>query len=150
MKRKYLAAIVVVILFAGLAEMFVPSNTVQGIVLDDTFYTGQSISNNFRYRYLVKSSLSGDENSFAELINFWCGGGAGCYDHGHVLIQILIKIGDEKFSIMIKKLNNVDKSYLISLLQAGQEYGLKKDVHFLKINYPNTMIILQNPNKSDF
>ena len=72
---------------------------------------------------LIKQSVKKDEKSLAKLINFWCGGGAGCYDLGFVITQIISKIGEEEFVIMTNKLSTYNKTILVVLIRAGLEYG---------------------------
>lgn len=96
---------------------------VEGIEIGHNLYDTQGYSKNKELINLIKQSLKKDEKSLAKLINFWCGGGAGCYDLGIVMTQIISKIGEDEFVIMTNKLSTDDKTMLVSLIGAGLEYG---------------------------
>jgi hypothetical protein len=96
---------------------------VEGILIGSTLYESQTHSQNKELRLLIKHTLNKDEKALAELNDFGCGGGAGCYDLGFVVTQIAYKIGEEDFMAMVKKLDNKEIRDLESLVVAGLEYG---------------------------
>ncbi len=96
---------------------------VEGIEIGHNLYDTQGYSTNKELINLIKLSLKKDEKSLAKLINFWCGGGAGCYDLGFVITQIISKIGEDEFAIMTNKLSTDNKTMLVALIRAGLEYG---------------------------
>ena len=96
---------------------------VEGIKIGHNLYDTRGYSTNKELVNLIKQSLKKDEKSLAKLINFWCGGGAGCYDLGIVITQIISKIGEDEFVIMTNKLSTDDKEMLVALIRAGLEYG---------------------------
>ena len=96
---------------------------VEGIKIGHNLYDTRGYNTNKELVNLIKQSLKKDEKSLAKLINFWCGGGAGCYDLGIVITQIISKIGEDEFVIMTNKLSTDDKKMLVALIRAGLEYG---------------------------
>ena len=98
-------------------------NEVEGIEIGHNLYDTQGYSTNKELINLIKQSVKKDENSLTKLINFWCGGGAGCYDLGFVITQIISKIGEDEFVIMTNKLSTDNKAMLVVLIGAGLEYG---------------------------
>ena len=98
-------------------------NEVEGIKIGHNLYDTRGYSTNKELINLIKQSLKKDEKSLAKLINFWCGGGAGCYDLGFVITQIISKVGEDEFVIMTNKLSTDDKTMLVALIRAGLEYG---------------------------
>jgi hypothetical protein len=133
----------ILILIVGLLGFFIaPRDTAQGIELGGTLYAGQSVFDNLQYRLLMKHTLHGDTGALESLVKFDCGGGAGCYDHGEVLVQLLRQIGDAKFSTMAKKLRKETKDELCSLLAAGFEYGSTIQPAEREVRFPMTTKVL--------
>ena len=97
--------------------------SVQGIVICETLSKNQSYSKNIKLQGLIKRVLEKDSSALVELINFDCGGGAGCYDLGYIITQIIYQISEEDFIVMMSALSSVDKSRLQELILAGLEYG---------------------------
>jgi len=139
------------VIIVGLLAFFtVPRDTSLGIKLGGTHYAWQSTVGNFHYRLLMARTLHGDSSALESLVNFDCGGGAGCYDHGEVLVQLLNKVGDAKFSLMVKELRTESKYVLHSLLAAGFEYGSTVQVSDSEVRFPMTSGVLaeiQPPHK---
>lgn len=96
---------------------------VQGIVIDHTLYENLSISKQSELKTIVRETLSKNEKALSKLTNFWCGGGAGCYDLGFIMTQIIYKMGEQEFIKMVNKLNRNETNELSSLISAGLEYG---------------------------
>lgn len=133
----------ILIFVVGLLGFFIaPRDTAQGIELGGTLYAGQSVFDNLQYRLLMKNTLHGDAGALESLVKFNCGGGAGCYDHGEVLVQLLRQIGDAKFSSMAKKLRTETKGELRSLLAAGFEYGSTFRPTEREVRFPMTNKVL--------
>jgi hypothetical protein len=74
------------------------------------------------------------------LTEFWCGGGAGCYDLGFVTTQLVYRIGENDFMKMAEKLTEKQKNELRDLLSVGFEYG----------NYTDKNIVTEFPNLNRF
>ena len=98
-------------------------NEVEGILIDQTLYVNQTLSKNKELRQLIKQTLNKDEKALAKLNDFWCGGGAGCYDLGFVITQIIYRQGEQEFMTMVDKLNYNEIIGLEGLIMAGLEYG---------------------------
>jgi hypothetical protein len=109
-------------LVAGLTLSSCRQNEVDGILIDHTLYENQSLSDNRELRQLIHQTLNKDEKALAKLNNFWCGGGAGCYDLGFIVTQIIYRIGEKEFSSMVEKLSKEETNSIESIM-AGLEYG---------------------------
>ena len=114
---------VIFILTIGLTLTSCKHNEVDGILIDHTLYVNQSIERNKELRQLIRQTLNKDEKALANLNNFWCGGGAGCYDLGFIVTQIIYRIGENDFIEMINKLESKQIYGLEGLIIAGLEYG---------------------------
>jgi len=98
-------------------------NEVNGIIISRTLYENQSLSENRKLRKLIRQTLNKDEKSLSLLNNFWCGGGAGCYDLGFIITQIIFKLGEQEFIKMANKLDNKELTRLEDFIKVGLEYG---------------------------
>ena len=98
-------------------------NEVGGIIIGNTLYENQSVSDNRKLRKLVCQTLNKDEKALSILNNFQCGGGAGCYDLGFIVTQIIYRLGEQEFINMVSKLNSEEYISLKSLIEVGLEYG---------------------------
>jgi hypothetical protein len=111
---------------------------VNGIEIGQDLYIGQSIEENKNLSELITQTLNKDSNALSELTEFWCGGGAGCYDLGFVFTQIVYRIGETDFIKMAEKLTEKQKSSLKGFLDVGFEYGdyenKKSETEFPKLN----------------
>jgi hypothetical protein len=113
----------VVTFIIGLTLVSCKQNEVEGILIDHTLYVHQSFSQNKELRQLIQQTLNRDENALKKLKDFYCGGGAGCYDLGFIITQIIYKLGEKDFMIMVGKLEKKDIIGLEGLIMAGLEYG---------------------------
>jgi hypothetical protein len=112
-----------VTLIVGLTLTSCRQNEVDGIIIGDTLYENQSITENRKLRQLIRQTLDKDEKALVELNDFWCGGGAGCYDLGFVVTQIIYRLGEKDFMTIVAKLDNNKTNELEDLIMAGLEYG---------------------------
>lgn len=96
---------------------------VDGIEIGQGLYVGQSLEQNKKLSELITQTLNKDSNALSELTDFWCGGGAGCYDLGLVFTQIVYRIGETDFIKMAEKLTEKQKGSLKGFLDVGFEYG---------------------------
>jgi hypothetical protein len=120
---KNLRKIILTTFIIGLTFVSCKQNEVEGILIDQTLYVNQTLSKNKELRQLIKQTLNKDEKALAKLNDFWCGGGAGCYDLGFVITQIIYRQGEQEFMTMADKLNYKEIRGLESLIMAGLEYG---------------------------
>jgi len=119
----YLIRTISIAFIFGLTLTSCKQNEVDGIIIERTLYIHQSFSKNRELRKLISQTLNKDEKALAKLNNFWCGGGAGCYDLGYVVTQIIYRLGEPDFIIMADKLDRKDIPELEGLIMAGLEYG---------------------------
>ena len=118
-----LRKIILTTFIIGLTLVSCKQNEVEGILIDQTLYVNQTLSKNKELRQLIKQTLNKDEKALVKLNDFWCGGGAGCYDLGFVITQIIYKQGEQEFMTLVDKLKYKEIRELGSLIMAGFEYG---------------------------
>jgi hypothetical protein len=114
---------IILIITIGLTLISCKQNEVDGIFIDHTLYENQSLEKNRELRQLIRQTLNKDEKALAKLNDFWCGGGAGCYDLGFIVTQIIYRLGDKDFTEMVAKLDENELTGLEGLIMAGLEYG---------------------------
>jgi len=112
-----------VTLIIGFILISCKQNEVDGIFIDHTIYENQTLKKNQELRQLIRQTLNKDTKALAKLNDFWCGDGAGCYDLGFIITQIIYRIGENDFIKMATKLDSKQISRLESLIMAGLEYG---------------------------
>lgn len=146
--------IIIIILSIGLILTSCKQNQVEGISIDHTLYVHQSLEENQELRQLIRQTLNKDEKALAKLNDFWCGGGAGCYDLGFIVTQIIYRLGEKDFTEMVVKLGNNETNGLVSLIRAGLEYGDndkdgKMDNKSIEIEFPELLKLLETkkPNR---
>jgi len=113
----------ITIFLLGLAVPSCQQKEVNGIWIGETLYENQSFVKQQELRQLIRQTLNKDEKALAKLCGFWCGGGAGCYDLGFVVTQIIYSIGEKDFIAMASTLDKEQSATLESLIMAGLEYG---------------------------
>ena len=111
------------IFILGLGFNSCKQNEVNGIVIGHTLSENQSLSENRELIQLIKDALNLNKQAIPKLINFPCGGGAGCYDLGFVVTQIIYQIGEDEFNKMVLLLDTNDINELRGLVMVGLEYG---------------------------
>ncbi len=116
-------------------------NEVNGIEIGHTLFTNQSLGENKKLTDLITQTLNKDSKALSELTGFWCGGGAGCYDLGIILSQIVYKMGESEFIKIASELESDRKKSLKGLLNAGLEYGYEPD-RKIEIEFQNLNKIL--------
>ena len=114
---------IVLILVIGINFTSCKQNKVNGITIGTTLYDNQTFEENQELRKLVRQTLNKDQNALVKLNDFWCGGGAGCYDLGFILTQIVYRLGENDFNTMLKKIDGKHFAGLESLIKVGLEYG---------------------------
>lgn len=111
---------------------------VEGIEIGQDLYIGRSLKENKKLSELITQTLNKDSNALSELTEFWCGGGAGCYDLGNILSEIVYKMGESEFIELVSELDSEQKLNLNGLLRAGLEYGYrpnrKIEIEFQNLN----------------
>lgn len=134
-------------LLIGMMIFSCKPNEVEGIKIGDTLNTHLDFQTNRKLRMLISKTLEKDEQALTKLNQFWCGGGAGCYDLGFIITQIIYKLGENEFVWMLNQLKDVDKKNLKSLVMAGLEYGDndkdgRMDRKTIETEFPNILKIL--------
>jgi hypothetical protein len=109
---------------------------VDGIEIGQDLYVGQSLKQNKKLSELITRTLNKDSSALSELTEFWCGGGAGCYDLGFVITQLVYRIRENDFIKMAEKLTKKQKGSLSGFLSVGFEYG----------NYTDKNVVTEFPN----
>jgi hypothetical protein len=96
---------------------------VDGIIIGDTLFVHQSISENNRMENLINKALKNDKNAIVDLTEFPNGGAASSYDLGYVITQIIYRIGEENFARTIINMPNKKLGNIEGLIAVGLEYG---------------------------
>ncbi|MFW2178237.1 MULTISPECIES: hypothetical protein [unclassified Moraxella] len=99
---------------------------VEGIKIggvDGALFYNSTVGENQKLVDLIKRALAKDKTAIKDLLNFNCGGGAGCYDLGFIFSQLVFKIGEDEFIRLIDGFSEDDKSALKFFISAGLEYG---------------------------
>jgi hypothetical protein len=138
----------------GLILVSCKQNEVEGILIDHTLYENQSLAKNKELRQLIQETLKQDEKALAKLNNFWCGGGAGCYDLGFIVTQIIYKKGKQDFMTMVDKLKYKEISRLENLIMVGLEYGDndkdgKMDNKRIENEFPELLELLKSKRENE-
>lgn len=120
---KKLIKIALTTFIIGLTLVSCKQNKVEEILIAPALYENQTLAKNKELRQLIRQTLNKDEKALTKLSDFWCGGGAGCYDLGFVITQIIYRQGEQEFMTMVEKLNKKEICGLESLITAGLEYG---------------------------
>ena len=89
------------------------------------------------YCKLLNSSLSGNEDSIKEISLLEFGDAVG-YDHGSVIVDLILEIGEEKYLRSIFMISKEEKYLINSYLDVGLIYGNnpKVDKKDLKSTFP--------------
>lgn len=77
---------------------------------------------NIDYCKLLNEATNGNESSIKEIALLKIYDGAA-YDHGAVLVDLIEKIGEDKFIQSIRTINNIEKKWIKGYLEAGIKYG---------------------------
>ena len=124
---------------------------VDGIIIGDTLFVHQSVSENMRMVKLIKKALENDKRAIAELTEFPNGGAASSYDLGYVITQIIYRIGEENFAKAIfeipsKKLSNIEGLIDVGLEYGDNDYDGKRDNRRMENEFPklNQMLLKKN------
>lgn len=147
-----LKKIILTTFIIGLTFVSCKQNEVEGIFIDQTLYENQTYSKNKELRQLIKQTLNKDEKALVKLNDFWCGGGAGCYDLGFIVTQIVYRLGEKDFMLMVEKIEYKKIRGLEGLISAGLEYGDndkdgKMDNKRIENEFPKLFELLKSKNR---
>ncbi len=120
---------------------------VEGIKIGDTLLVHQTQTQNQELIKAIQKTIKLDESGLDKLVNFECGGGAGCYDLGFVFSQIIYKIGEDKFVNLVRQIEPNKINGLKGLIEVGLEYGDndndgEMDNKKIELEFPNLNSIL--------
>jgi hypothetical protein len=96
---------------------------IEGVEIGKTLLENQNFAENKKLDTIIRTTLKGDFNSLRRLNHFPCGDGAGCYDKGFIITQIIYKIGENNFNKMVDNLDRKELYGIEDYIQAGLEYG---------------------------
>lgn len=121
---KKIAFVLGLLLLAITTHIYYVFRSIEGVNVSNVAGSMQISVEGYKYhRHLRLLLVEQDPDALRYLINADCGGGAGCYEHGMTLVQVLIKLGDSSFSGILPKLRKEESERLLNLLSAGHEYG---------------------------
>ena len=97
-----------------------PCLEVQGIRINEqlSFLAYQQCD----YCGLIDQAIAGDCESMRELSSLYFDGGYS-YEHGEVMVAIVLKVGEERFAKCVTDWPGNEKSRLLVRLEVGLEYG---------------------------
>jgi len=98
-------------------------DSTQSIQIGYDLYVHQDYSENKELIKLIERTLKQDSQALSELISFPCGGGAGCYDLGYVITQIIYKTGEDNFLKLVERIDKKKYPELLGMIRVGLEYG---------------------------
>ncbi|MBS9779557.1 MAG: hypothetical protein KGV51_02920 [Moraxellaceae bacterium] len=138
---------VILMLYLTSCSNGIKTEEVRGIEISGTLFANQSYRSNQQLAKLIERALDKDKSAIVKIANFNCGGGAGCYDLGYVLSQIVYQLGEDEFTNLIKNFSPLDKGRIEMLLRCGLEYGDndydgKMDNTTLEVAFPTLSKVL--------
>jgi len=107
--------------FAG-ANLKLYKNEESGVKIGYDIVVYQNVYTNWKFRNYIKQSLNQNEKGLISIMEIPTDGAHG-YAMGEVITQIAYKMGEEKFLVMIKKLNPTQINELEGYLEVGLMYG---------------------------
>tara|TARA_B110000090_G_scaffold67967_1_gene77794 strand:+ start:401 stop:832 length:432 start_codon:yes stop_codon:yes gene_type:complete len=113
----------IIFIFLILTIISCKKEKIDGIIIGDTLFVHQSVSENRKMVNLINQALKKDKNAIIEIINFPNGGAASSYDLGYVLTQIIYRIGENEFADILKKIPKSERNEIEGLIAVGLEYG---------------------------
>lgn len=96
---------------------------VEGIVIGHTLWIHQELKENRELADAIRNVLKKDANGINQILSIDCGGGAGCYDLGFVVSQLIYRVGEDEFVRMINRMDKKKIRGIIGLIRVGLEYG---------------------------
>lgn len=119
MKLNFIIILTVIVTFQSCT-----TKEVDGIIIgSDLQFSVETEHSNRTLVNLIKKTLRKDPKALIELSDFDCGGGAGCYDLGFVISQIVYKLGEKDFIKLTDKLTFEQRQGIKTDISAGLEYG---------------------------
>jgi hypothetical protein len=113
----------IIFIFLTLTIISCKKEKIDGIIIGDTLFVHQSVSENRKMVNLINQALKKDKNAIIEITNFPNGGAASSYDLGYVLTQIIYRIGENEFADILRKIPKSKRNEIEGLIAVGLEYG---------------------------
>jgi hypothetical protein len=113
----------IIFLFLILTIISCKKEKVDGIIIGDTLFVHQSVSENRKMENLINQALKKDKTAIIGITNFPNGGAASSYDLGYVLTQIIYRIGENEFADILRKIPKSERNEIEGLIAVGLEYG---------------------------
>jgi len=113
----------IIFIFLILTIISCKKEKIDGIIIGDTLFVHQSVSENRKMVNLINKALKKDKNAIIEITNFPNGGAASSYDLGYVLTQIIYRIGENEFADILRKIPKSERNEIEGLISVGLEYG---------------------------
>ena len=141
----------IIFIFLILTIISCKKEKVDGIIIGDTLFVHQSVSENRKMVNLINNALKKDKNAIVNLTEFPNGGAASSYDLGFVITQIIYRIGEENFAKTIidlptKKLGNIEGLIAVGLEYGDNDYDGKMDNRRIEQEFPKLHRILSEKN----
>ena len=114
------------------------TENIDGILIGNDLLESQTHSENKSLDSIVKLTLQGDYKSLRRLNHFPCNGGASCYDKGFLISQIIYRLGESQFIIMVDSLDKKELYGMEDYIDVGLEYG--DNNHDGKMDNKNSLI----------
>ena len=113
----------ILLLFLTIILVSCKKEKVDGIIIGDTLFVHQSLSENRKMENLIYKALKKEKKAIVELKNFPNGGAASSYDLGYVLTQIIYRIGETNFADILREIPKSERNGFDGLIAVGLEYG---------------------------
>ena len=113
----------IILLFLLFIVISCKKEKVDGIIIGDTLFVHQSLSENQKMENLIYQALKKDKKAIIGIKNFPNGGAASSYDLGYVLTQIIYRIGENDFAKILKEIPKSEQNEIEGLIAVGLEYG---------------------------
>ena len=113
----------ILLLFLAIILVSCKKEKVDGIIIGDTLFVHQSLTENRKMENLIYKALNKEKKAIIELKNFPNGGAASSYDLGYVLTQIIYRIGETDFGDVLREIPKSERNGFDGLIAVGLEYG---------------------------
>lgn len=113
----------IILLFLTIILISCKKEKVDGIIIGDTLFAHQSLTENRKMENLIYQALKKEKKAIVGIKNFSNGGAASSYDLGYVLTQIIYRIGEKDFADILKKIPKSERNGFKGLIAVGLEYG---------------------------
>ncbi|WP_372473447.1 hypothetical protein AB4865_11555 [Capnocytophaga sp. ARDL2] len=117
---------------------------INGIKVDELLYS-VSYNKSIYYCELLELALNGDDEAIKEisLLEFY---NAVAYEHGIIVVELILHIGENNYIKAIEGLNEKQKHLVEAYVNIGLEYGVNSRINNKEINkqFPKLDLFLKN------